>query len=116
MTFNERTMLHVSELPAFEHAYAGTSLRSPEVEVLGWEERDGFACLPDVLVRGGYGVKRVPIRRAAAFSCQRCKQQTVLCPLTLHVRYEHALGRLLFWFGIPSDATYERSCSCTVWP
>ena len=114
MTFDERTMIHVSELPAFEHAYADTSLRSPEVEVLGWEECDGHACIRDHLVLGGYGVKRVPIRKRAIFSCQRCKDQSVHAPLALHVRYEHALGRLMFWFGIPNDATYKRSCACRV--
>lgn len=64
-----------------------------------WQNRDGFACVNGVRVRGGLGVNQVPVRETWLATCQRCGQSKIEKPLVLWRRYEGALGRLMYWFG-----------------
>jgi hypothetical protein len=66
-----------------------------------WCEEGGVVRVHGVgLVQGGHGVKRVPVRRTTMLACQRCKQLKAENPLVLWTRYEGALGRDMYWFGL----------------
>ncbi len=91
--------LHPVDLRELERV-ALEECTSAEHVLLGWEDRNGFVYVPGHgRVQGGDGIARVEVKREHREPCRACKDGTITLQLVLFVRFEHALDRLMFWFG-----------------
>ena len=80
-----------------------SDMNTDDQVVANWTEQDGLVVVDGKVVQGAYGTRTVAVRRSTHVTCQRCKQVNVEVPLVLLKRYEHALGREMFWFGVPPE-------------
>lgn len=79
-------------------------------QITCWEERDGVVYVAGEPAPGGYQVNRIPVRKSYERACQRCKDSNITVPMVLWVRFEHALGRLMYWFGTDLNAKVPWQC------
>jgi hypothetical protein len=100
--------IHTSSLSDFaEHHRAAHTSEDRIVD--GWEGREGLVYVNGERVLSGSGSTDVRVQRSFPVACLKCKHHNVHVPLVLHVRFEHALDRLMFWFG-PAGMTRPAWC------
>lgn len=89
---------------AFTDAQGVTTLQHGcDRPVERWSVVAGFVHVEGEAVLDAKGGPIKP-RATCNLTCQRCKQVNVEAPLALYRRFEFALGRQMYWFGLIAGA------------